>query len=97
MKLPDKVYDVLKWVVMIVIPALTTAYVGLAAIWGWPLATEVAKIYVVRLWNPSIRDRYKQRILCHARLHAHRQAGKCKTDRSVKSGDVPPHREQLLL
>lgn len=47
MKLPDKVYDVLKWVVMIVIPALTTAYVGLAAIWGWPLATEVAKTSAV--------------------------------------------------
>ena len=47
MKLPDKVYDVLKWVVMIVIPALTTAYVGLDAIWGWPLATEVAKTSAV--------------------------------------------------
>lgn len=43
MKIPDKVYDVLKWVVMIVIPALSTAYVGLAAIWSWPLADEVAK------------------------------------------------------
>ena len=43
MKLPDKVYDILKWVVMIVIPACTTAYVGLAAVWGWPYAEEVAK------------------------------------------------------
>ena len=32
MKLKDSVYDLLKWIVMIVIPALTTAYVGLAAI-----------------------------------------------------------------
>ena len=47
MKLPDKVYDVLKWVVMIVIPALTTAYVGLAAIWGFPFAEEVAKTSAV--------------------------------------------------
>ena len=47
MKLPDKVYDVLKWIVMIVIPACTTAYVGLAAIWGWPFATEVAKTSAV--------------------------------------------------
>ena len=43
MKLPSPVYDVLKWVVMIVLPALSTAYVGLAAVWGWPLADEVAK------------------------------------------------------
>lgn len=43
MLLPDKVYDVLKWVVMIVIPALTTAYVGLAAVWGWPYPEEIAK------------------------------------------------------
>lgn len=47
MKLPDKVYDVLKWIVMIVIPALTTAYVGLAAIWGFPFAEEVAKTSAV--------------------------------------------------
>ena len=40
MQLPDHVYDVLKWIVMIVIPALTTAYVGLAAIWGFPYAEE---------------------------------------------------------
>lgn len=43
MKLPDKVYDILKWVVIIVLPALATAYVGLAAIWSWPFADEVAK------------------------------------------------------
>lgn len=47
MKLPDKVYDVLKWVVMICIPALASAYVGLSAIWGWPLAEAVAKTAAV--------------------------------------------------
>lgn len=47
MKLPDKIYDVLKWVTMIVLPALATAYVGLAAIWGWPFADEVAKTTAV--------------------------------------------------
>lgn len=47
MQLPDKVYDILKWIVMIVIPALTTAYVGLASIWGWPYAEEVAKTSAV--------------------------------------------------
>lgn len=47
MKLPNNVYDVLKWVVMIVIPAVTTAYVGLAAVWGWPYAEEIAKTSAV--------------------------------------------------
>lgn len=43
MKINDKLYDCLKWIVMIVLPALSTAYVGLAAIWQWPMADEVAK------------------------------------------------------
>lgn len=47
MKLSNKVYDILKWVTMIVIPALATAYVGLASIWGWPYADEVAKTAAV--------------------------------------------------
>ena len=47
MKLSSKVYDILKWITMICIPALTTAYVGLSAVWGWPYATEVAKTSAV--------------------------------------------------
>lgn len=47
MKMNDKLYDILKWVVMIVIPALTTAYVGLAAIWAFPYAEEIAKTSAV--------------------------------------------------
>jgi hypothetical protein len=47
MKLSSKVYDILKWITMICIPALTTAYVGLSAVWGWPYATEVAKTSTV--------------------------------------------------
>lgn len=47
MKLSDKVYDILKWIVMICIPALTTAYVGLSAVWGFPYAEEVAKTSAV--------------------------------------------------
>jgi len=45
--LSNRMYDVLKWVVIIAIPALTTAYVGLAAVWGFPYATEVAKTSAV--------------------------------------------------
>ena len=47
MKLPNKVYDWLKWIVMVVIPALTVAYCGLAAIWSWPYSDEVAKTSAV--------------------------------------------------
>jgi hypothetical protein len=43
MKLNNKVYDILKWIVIIALPALATAYVGCAAIWGWPLADEISK------------------------------------------------------
>lgn len=49
MQLNSKVYDILKWVTLILIPALTTAYVGLAAIWGAPFIypDEVAKTSAV--------------------------------------------------
>lgn len=47
MKLNNGVYDILKWIVMIVLPALATAYVGLSAIWGWPYADEVAKTVAI--------------------------------------------------
>lgn len=47
MIIPDKVYDVLKWLTLVVIPALATAYVGFAAIWGWPYADEIAKTAAV--------------------------------------------------
>lgn len=47
MKLNDTVYNWLKWITMICIPALTTAYVGLSAVWGWPYEAEVAKTSAV--------------------------------------------------
>ena len=47
MKLSNKAYDVLKWICLVCIPALTTAYVGLAAIWGWPYADAIAKTSAV--------------------------------------------------
>lgn len=45
--LNNATYDILKWITMIVIPALATAYVGLASVWGWPYADEVAKTAAV--------------------------------------------------
>lgn len=47
MKIPDKVYDVLKWLTLVCIPAFTAAYVGLSQIWGWPCADQVAKTSAV--------------------------------------------------
>lgn len=43
MKIPDKVYDILKWFVIIVLPASATLYNVLASVWGWPFADEVVK------------------------------------------------------
>lgn len=37
----NKVYDILKWVAQIVLPALGTLYAGLAGIWGFPYGEEV--------------------------------------------------------
>ena len=47
MKLPNKVYDVLKWVVMVCVPAFTTAYVGLDSVFGWGYADVVAKVSAI--------------------------------------------------
>lgn len=47
MKLSDTLYTWLKWITMIVLPALATAYTGLAAVWGWPYSGEIAKTVAV--------------------------------------------------
>lgn len=41
--LNDKVYQVLKWVAILALPALGTFYFTLASIWGLPYADEVSK------------------------------------------------------
>lgn len=37
----DKIYDILKYVSMIVLPAIATLYAALAATWGWPYIDEI--------------------------------------------------------
>ena len=37
----NKVYDVLKWITMVVLPASATLYTVLANIWGLPLAEKI--------------------------------------------------------
>lgn len=41
--LENRVYDVLKWLCLIVLPALSVCYGALAKIWGWGYAAEVAQ------------------------------------------------------
>ena len=37
----NKLYDALKWITMVVLPAIATLYTGLAAIWGLPMAEQI--------------------------------------------------------
>ena len=39
--LNNKVYDVLKWIAMVVLPAVGTLYFALAGIWGFPYGQEI--------------------------------------------------------
>lgn len=41
MKLPNKLYDVVKWIVVIVLPALATLSSVLFPVWGWPYKDEI--------------------------------------------------------
>lgn len=41
MKIPNKVYDVLKWIALIVLPACATLYAAIAKIWGIPYELEI--------------------------------------------------------
>ena len=40
-QLNDKVYDLLKWVCLIALPAGGVLYAALAGLWGWPYIKEV--------------------------------------------------------
>lgn len=46
-KMSDGLYNFLKWTTLCFIPVSATAYVGLAAIWGFPYAEEISKTAVV--------------------------------------------------
>ena len=41
MKMSNKVYDVLKWIAMVVLPAIATLYFALAGIWGFPYGEQI--------------------------------------------------------
>ena len=55
MKMPDKIYNVLKWVCLIALPALAVLYFTLAKIWGLPYGAEItATINAVALFIGSL-------------------------------------------
>lgn len=39
--MPNKVYDMLKYITMILLPAIATLYSALAGIWGLPYAEQI--------------------------------------------------------
>lgn len=41
MSLSNKTYDVLKWIALVVLPAIGALYFGIAQIWGLPYAEQV--------------------------------------------------------
>jgi len=43
----NKMYDILKWVCIIVLPAIATLYMGLAKIWDLPYETEIPQTITV--------------------------------------------------
>lgn len=45
--LSNRVYDVLKWCVLVMIPACTTAFVGLDSVFGWGYGDIVAKVSAI--------------------------------------------------
>lgn len=55
MKIPDWLYELLKWLCVIFLPALSTAYSALAGIWGLPYAEQIpATITVISLFLGAI-------------------------------------------
>ncbi len=41
MRIPDKIYDILKWIALIFLPALAVLYGALAPTWGWPYSEQI--------------------------------------------------------
>ena len=46
MIIPDKVYNVMKWIALILLPALATLWFALGKIWGFPYLAEIEGIIV---------------------------------------------------
>ena len=69
MKLSNKVYDVLKWVALVFLPATAVLYGALAPVWGWPYADEI--VYTI-----TAVDTFLGAILGISNIHYLREQGK---------------------
>lgn len=47
MKLSNKTYDILKYIALIALPAIATAYTALGEVWGFPLVTEIGTTIMI--------------------------------------------------
>lgn len=55
MKLPNKVYDVLKWVAILLLPALAVLYKTVAAEWGLPYGQQIYNtVYAAHIFLGTI-------------------------------------------
>lgn len=66
MKLPDKLYDILKWLVIIVLPACATLYAALASVWGLPFAEQVTTTI-------TAVDTFLGAVLCISTVNYHKE------------------------
>ena len=41
MKMSNEIYDILKWIALILLPALGTLYFAIAGIWGLPYGEQI--------------------------------------------------------
>ena len=41
MKIPDKAYEIIKWVALVVLPGAGALYAALAQLWGWPYVEQI--------------------------------------------------------
>ena len=41
MKMTNRTYDILKWIALLLLPALATFYAAIAAVWGLPYTEQV--------------------------------------------------------
>lgn len=64
----NKTYDLLKWIAMIVLPALGTLYFALASIWGLPYGEQIVgtitaiDAFLGALLGVSTNNYYKKQV-----------------------------------
>lgn len=53
--LSNKVFDILKWIAMLVLPSLATFYFAVSAIWGLPYQKEiVGSLVAINVWLSAL-------------------------------------------